>query len=910
MLEIQDRIRSAGKALRHLLFTPVVARRFGIGGLLSVSFGAVVVLAIITNLFVTHTVALNTAPAYQPITSQIAIPVSAPTLEPEATSTPVNFDALSEAIDAYERTVRDVARADSMTNNDRLAAAEARLGAAAGEVARQAAALPPGARARINSRVAALREQGQAVIGSVRTTEDAVRQYSQYLDSMNKRIQDLLDGAWQIFGRVVARQSLLQLRDAHETMRRDFILFSAGSAYGIEALETLIVSEEGFARALNNFAAAPRSGMAEWSAGMSGDFARLRPLLDIVAVELRSRDAAEKKLLAAHDAALAMVASLQVARPPAATAEPAPPPLVLVSTIDSTLPGSADASSTSIPEAPSEARQLIAWASATVLLIVLIISIATVRSIVLPIRRLLRATSQVARGDAYTPLHGGGLREMDVLARSFNRMAEEITAARLSTQEQQQELENRVAERTRQLKDLAEQDPLTGLPNRRQLATLIEQATAAARSNGRLVGVFLLDLDNFKNINDSMGHAFGDGVLKAISQRLVEAMADYGFAARLGGDEFTVVFTGARTVEEIRRAGLRIITAFQEPISVDKRDLVISVSVGASIFPDHEQTTEGLIRAADAALFRAKALGRSQLSMFTPELLELAAAKFTTEQGLRRAVERGEFELVFQPELNSETLEIDLVEALIRWKHPDGRLASPGEFLAVAEESGLIVEISDWVLSSAIETAARWHHGEWPGARIAVNISSRQLLDQKFVERVQRLLLEHQLPSSCIEIELTESVLQTGPATIESLRRLRALGIAIALDDFGTGYSSLASLEQLPITRVKLDRSLIAGFNTNPRSQAICRAIVSLCHDLGLQVTAEGVETHDQFALLVSQGPLFLQGYLIARPVRAEDLPAVKDQCSREAALLVLTSREAGTSPALSLATKGESAYG
>ena len=208
------------------------------------------------------------------------------------------------------------------------------------------------------------------------------------------------------------------------------------------------------------------------------------------------------------------------------------------------------------------------------------------------------------------------------------------------------------------------------------------------------------------------------------------------------------------------------------------------------------------MRAADAALFRAKAMGRSQRSVFTPELLEDAAKRFNTEQGLRRAVERGELALVFQPEIHAETLEVGLVEALLRWRLPDGRLASPAEFLAVAEESGLIMEISDWVLRSAIEAAARWHHGEWPRARVAINVSARQVLDQGFHRRVQDLLVEHRVPARCIEIELTENVLQTGPATIAAVRQLRESGVGVALDDFGTGYSSLASLEHLPLTRV------------------------------------------------------------------------------------------------------------
>jgi EAL domain-containing protein (putative c-di-GMP-specific phosphodiesterase class I) len=267
------------------------------------------------------------------------------------------------------------------------------------------------------------------------------------------------------------------------------------------------------------------------------------------------------------------------------------------------------------------------------------------------------------------------------------------------------------------------------------------------------------------------------------------------------------------------------------------------------------------------------------------------AAKFTTEQGLRGAVERGEFELVFQPEVNAETLETALVEALIRWRMPDGTLACPGQFLAIAEESGLIIEIGEWVLRTAIEAASHWYHGAWPEARVAVNVSPRELLDNRFVERLCALLQEHELPARCIEIELTESVLQTGAATIDALKALRAHGVAIALDDFGTGYSSLASVEQLPFTRIKLDRSLIAGIDTSPRSAAIARAIIGMCQGLGLEITAEGVERPEQFTLLVRYPGMYLQGYLLAHPVCRDDVLATIASATTRSQELLLHSQ-------------------
>jgi len=256
---------------------------------------------------------------------------------------------------------------------------------------------------------------------------------------------------------------------------------------------------------------------------------------------------------------------------------------------------------------------------------------------------------------------------------------------------------------------------------------------------------------------------------------------------------------------------------------------------------------------------------------------------------------------MFQPEISVETLETALVEALLRWRMPDGSLASPGQFLAIAEESGLIIEISDWVLRSAIEAAAHWYHGAWPEARIAINVSPRQLLDNRFGDRLRELLTEHNLPAHCIEIELTESVLQTGTATIDALKCLRAQGVAIALDDFGTGYSSLASLEQLPLSRIKLDRSLIAGIDTSPRSAAIARAIIGMCQGLGLEITAEGVERPEQFALLLGYPGMYIQGYLLSHPVSRDSVMAARIEVNQRAQELVLSSQVSPTSNVIEL---------
>ncbi len=261
---------------------------------------------------------------------------------------------------------------------------------------------------------------------------------------------------------------------------------------------------------------------------------------------------------------------------------------------------------------------------------------------------------------------------LDSLAAAFNEMAEKLSAAQTLTRDYQAQLEARVDERTRQLQHLAEHDPLTGLPNRRQILSYLHATLRTANRDCTQVGVFFLDLDNFKNINDSMGHAFGDLVLVGDRTTTEGSNSRRGFAARLGGDEFTVVYERADSVEEICRFGAELVCAFQKPLLIDGRDLLVGVSVGASVYPDHEHDAEALLRAADAALFQAKTTGRSRLSMFSPELLANAALKFRIEQGLRHAAERGEFELMFQPEVSFDLLGTKVVEALLRWRLPDG----------------------------------------------------------------------------------------------------------------------------------------------------------------------------------------------------------------------------------------------
>jgi diguanylate cyclase (GGDEF)-like protein len=520
------------------------------------------------------------------------------------------------------------------------------------------------------------------------------------------------------------------------------------------------------------------------------------------------------------------------------------------------------------------AERTLTMTGAAVLGVVLLVSVALALSISLPVRRLTAATRLIASGNRGARAPRGGSAEIDELAESFNTMADHIARAEAELRAHQAELERHVAERTRQLHHLAHHDPLTQLPNRRHLAARLASALPRAAASGQRLALLFVDVDNFKSINDTLGHNFGDRVLQGIAKRLQVAAGANTLLARLGGDEFTVLCEDVKSVEEVEGRATAIVTTLQHPLTIDGRALSTSASVGASLYPDHAEDAEGLLRAADVALFRAKELGRNRFALYRAALYDAAAQRFRLEQSLRKAVEAGDLMLMFQPQVALHTFEVTGLEALLRWRKPDGRIATATEFIHIAEKTGLIHELTDWVLRSATSTVAAWRAQGWHRACVAINVSPPQFFESDFVSHVAHALEVTGLPASALELELTETVFQTGATTIDSLRRLREQGVSIALDDFGIGYSSLTSLEQLPITRVKLDRMLVQGIDTNPRSAAIVRSIVALCHGLGLQVVAEGVERPAQLEFLAHCGPLGVQGYLLAYPVeanRAED---------------------------------------
>ncbi len=861
--------------------------RLGIVGRLSISFVGVALLILAANLVVQQGILVERTTRVTAPSPPAAAPVAATPVPPPVSAAPVDPSPqlLENALAALANF--DEACRARIKNADVSAAAAYKQAAA--EL--NAALAPMGDTPRSELHAYTARAGALIRVADARRAAELSRKAQ--VDSLNVRVKKLLAGAWTILGRVVARQSLVVLGDDLDALRQHSEPLEAPTPLSAAQISAIIAAEQRVQKTLADNASSFRSAQGnEWYQSMAADMAQVITLR-ASSIQLAGTLSDGLQAFAEQGSRLRhTVFKARAAATPIAPQQPVAAAVAVQPTVRAPSRSIVETKSVTRMPAQSGSQRAIAWGSAAAALLMLLMCVGIVISIVRPARRLLRATEEIAAGRYAVRVASGGIAELDAIATAFNTMAEELASAKALSQQYQQGLEEKIQQRTRRLRELSQRDPLTALPNRRHLFTLLDAALERAQRSGHWVGVLFLDVDNFKYINDGLGHAFGDSVLKAMGQRLAEITQSYGFAARLGGDEFTVVLECARTIEDVEAVGEALVAAFQSPMLIEGRELIVSISVGACAYPVHAQQSGALLKAADMALFRAKALGRSQLSIFTSDLAQIAAARFATEQGLRRAIERGEFELHFQPELNAETLEIGLVEALIRWRTSSGELIPPGKFLSVAEDSGLALEIGDWVLRAAISAASGWQRGPWAKARVAINVSSRQLTDDNFVDRVQALLAEFALPTRCIEIELTESVLQTGPSTIASLRRFRELGIAVALDDFGTGYSSLASLEMLPLSRVKLDRSLISGIDTNPRSAAIAEAIIVMCQKLGLEITAEGVERPEQFAYLVRQRSMFIQGFLLAHAVPQDELIQEFRIVKERAQELLLSSRE------------------
>ena len=440
-----------------------------------------------------------------------------------------------------------------------------------------------------------------------------------------------------------------------------------------------------------------------------------------------------------------------------------------------------------------------------------------------------------------------------------------------------------------ELRYLANYDTLTGLPNRTLLAERLGHAVIRARRGGHKVAVLFLDLDRFKHVNDSMGHAAGDRMLKAAGSRLRDNIRDGDTVARIGGDEFTVILEELADAGEAERVAQKLISAFEKPLELnDGQDVVISPSIGISIYPDHAQTPTDLLKFADTAMYQAKDRGRKTYMVYTESMDAAARMRATLVGALRKALERNEFSIVYQPKLSLIDESITGVEALLRWHSQELGDIPPATFIPVAEESGLIIEIGDWVLLRACEQLASWQRDGLRDISMSVNLSVLQLQRSDLIQRLCDILAVNDIAPNQLELELTESVVMANAEqSISTLRQLKAVGVTLSIDDFGTGYSSLSYLRRLPIDTLKIDKEFVGDITTDPDDEAITATVITMAHSLGLNVIAEGVETAEQAEYLREQGCDEIQGHWFSRPLPpAQCFVFLRDRARRRPAAI------------------------
>jgi len=418
----------------------------------------------------------------------------------------------------------------------------------------------------------------------------------------------------------------------------------------------------------------------------------------------------------------------------------------------------------------------------------------------------------------------------------------------------------------------ANYDTLTGLANRSLLNERLHQAIANAARNGTRLAVVFVDLDRFKFINDSLGHHVGDELLRAIAARLKANMREGDTVARLGGDEFVLLINGERSPDTIAAVLERMLEDISRPWSIPEGDFTFTCSMGVALYPDDGDTAETLLKHADSAMYRAKETGRNNIQFFTRQLNAAITERLELENNLRRALDRRQFELCYQPRIDLRTGRVIGAEALIRWRLGKNRVIAPSRFIPLAEEIGLIAPIGKWVLETTCQQAKAWQDAGLDSLVVSVNVSARQFHQSDIVDTIAQVLETAKLAPSSLEIELTESaVMHDAERFVAMLNQLNDLGVQIAIDDFGTGYSSLSYLKRFPVDRLKIDRSFVQDIATDADDATIVRTIIVLGHNLGLKVVAEGVETQEQLAFLRENGCDELQGYLFGAPMSGAD---------------------------------------
>ena len=429
------------------------------------------------------------------------------------------------------------------------------------------------------------------------------------------------------------------------------------------------------------------------------------------------------------------------------------------------------------------------------------------------------------------------------------------------------------------LQHMAHHDALTDLPNRNLFLDRLQQSLTRARWHDRLVAVMFLDLDRFKNINDTLGHTVGDQLLLQLSERLSNSVRDGDTIGRFGGDEFAILLDDINSDSHISLLAEKLLDTLKKPFKINKHELFVTASIGISIFPNDGEDSDTLLRNADVAMYRAKDLGKNNYQFYSDDLSARIFERMTLESHLRHALERNEFVLYYQPQIDTRTQKIMGVEALLRWKHPEFGLVTPNNIVPLMEETGLIEKVGHWALETACRQARKWHDAGWTYLHLSVNISSRQFNDPDFISLVHDIISTTGINPEYLELELTESMLiRNASATINALNTLSSLGVRFAIDDFGTGYSSLSYLRRFPIDTIKIDRSFIHDVTDNPDDAAIASAIIVMGQNLSLNVIAEGVENQQQLEFLSSRNCHYLQGNLFSRPLPAEEFSTLLRQ--------------------------------
>ncbi|NEX23354.1 EAL domain-containing protein [Thiorhodococcus mannitoliphagus] len=475
------------------------------------------------------------------------------------------------------------------------------------------------------------------------------------------------------------------------------------------------------------------------------------------------------------------------------------------------------------------------------------------RSLSQPITEMVAAAESCANGNLDIALPVRSSDELGHLARALNTMAKELKVSH------------------RRMRHLANYDALTGLPNRHLFQDRLRHALYAADRSEHQIGLMFLDLDGFKAINDSLGHALGDEVLKLAAARLRETVRASDTVARLGGDEFTVVAEGIHGTADVVGLAEKLLAVLAQPYSIQGHRLQLSASIGVTLYPEDGTTADALLHSADSAMYEAKRRGKNAYCRFTPELDLAATGRLSLEQHLPQALSSGQLELHYQPQIHIGSGHLVGAEALLRWQSADAS-AQPGGLIARLEDSGIVAQTTAWILDEGCRALAQWRAQGLPELRLAINLAGQQLTHPDLLETVSTALARAQLPPDALEFEITENSLLETEHSGQAIEQLQGLGVRVAIDNFGTGYSSVVNLHRLAINTIKIDRSLIQDIATNEDSRLVTSAIVSLAKQLGIETAAQGVETDTQCSILQAQGCDILQGYRVSEPLPAQRL--------------------------------------